>query len=117
MRVVAKVDSLAVVAFTVMFAGTGVVADSVGDSVYKHCRNCHGLAGEGGKDGRGRADKEAPPLVNQYPRYLLKQIRDFVNGRRQHEHANKMFGELYEEEVESLLVYLGYLGKLDQKGG
>lgn len=75
------------------------------------CSQCHGM------DGRGRIDKEAPPLVNQYPNYIFKQIRDFVNGSREHEHAAKMFGELYEEEVESLLVHLGRLSKQGKAGG
>jgi len=70
-----------------------------------NCTQCHG------DDGRGRADKEAPPLVNQYPNYLLKQISDFISGQRQHEHAKKMFGELYEEEVEALVAHLGRLGR------
>jgi cytochrome c553 len=68
------------------------------------CDQCHG------EDGRGRADKESPPLVDQYPAYLRKQIGDFAGGRREHESAAKMFGELYAEEVDSLLVYLGKLG-------
>jgi cytochrome c553 len=69
------------------------------------CAQCHG------DDGRGRADKDSPPLVNQYPEYIKRQIGDFANGRREHEHAAKMFGELDEEEVESLLVYLTKLGQ------
>jgi cytochrome c553 len=194
-----------------LFGNAAIAADSVGESIYQHCKNCHGAAGEGGEagkypriaglpqayiekqlndfklrkrlnkpmlpifknwrfnqdamaevaayltalpapdvppfepsakrladfdsreefeaigqelfegtcaqchgdDGQGRADKESPPLVNQYPDYLIRQIGDFINGRREHEHAQKMFGELYEEEVESLMAYLGKLGKKD----
>lgn len=85
--------------------------DELGRDVYVGtCDQCHG------KDGRGRADKEAPPLVNQYPSYLRKQIVDFAQGRREHEHAEKMFGELYEEEIESLLVYLGRLSDAPDEG-
>lgn len=68
------------------------------------CAQCHG------EDGRGKADKESPPLVNQYPSYIRKQIEDFIAGRRIHEHSKKMFGELYPEEVDSLLLYLTRLG-------
>ena len=80
--------------------------EAVGRDLFRNtCDQCHG------EDGRGRADKQAPPLVHQYPAYLKKQIGDFAAGRREHEHAAKMFGELYEEEVDSLLVYLDKLGK------
>jgi cytochrome c553 len=80
--------------------------DALGRELFEGtCAQCHG------EDGRGRADKDSPPLVNQYPTYLKKQIGDFVGGRRQHEHAEKMFGELYEEEVDSLLVHLGRLAE------
>ena len=80
--------------------------DDLGKEYFEeNCDQCHG------EDGRGRADKEAPPLVNQYPAYIRKQIGDFAAGRREHEHAAKMFGEMYEEELESLLVHLGRLSK------
>jgi cytochrome c553 len=70
------------------------------------CAQCHG------DDGRGRADKASPPLVNQYPAYIKRQIADFASGRRAHEHAEKMFGELDKEEVESLLLYLSQQASL-----
>ena len=86
--------------------------DELGRELFRGtCSQCHG------DDARGREDKEAPPLVNQYPNYLMKQISDFSNGRREHEHAEKMFGELYEEEVESLLVHLGRLGSKTGEDG
>jgi len=85
--------------------------DELGQELFETaCDQCHG------DDGRGRADKDAPPLINHYPAYIRKQINDFAAGRREHEHATKMFGELYEEEVESLLVYLGRLGKRAEGG-
>jgi hypothetical protein len=49
--------------------------------------------------------------VNQYPTYIRRQIEDFGAGRRAHEHSKKMFGELYPEEVDSLLLYLAKLGR------
>ncbi len=214
MRTCVKMIGPAVLLAVPLFAGSGMAADSVGESIYQHCKTCHGPAGQGGEagkypriaglpqdyiqrqlnnfklrkrinkpmlpifknwrfdkdavaevaayvtampepttpsfepsaerladfdtreefdemgrelfeetcsqchgeDGRGRADKESPPLVNQYPDYLMKQIGDFINGRREHEHAKKMFGELYEEELESLLVHLGRLGSQSAGG-
>lgn len=80
--------------------------DAVGEEVFQdNCAQCHG------DDGRGLTDKETPPLIRQYPRYLAKQIGDFIRGEREHEHAKKMFGELYVEEVEALLAYLDRLGR------
>jgi cytochrome c553 len=78
--------------------------DEVGEEIFRsNCAQCHG------DDGQGRADKEAPPLVRQYPAYLAKQIDDFAAGRREHEHAAKMFGEMYPEEREAVLAYLQVL--------
>jgi len=82
--------------------------DELGEEIFVNsCAECHG------DDGRGREDKEAPPLINRYPAYLRKQIEDFVAGHREHEHATKMFGELYPEEIDSLLVHLGRMAKED----
>lgn len=73
----------------------------VGEELFQgNCAECHG------ETARGRKDKESPPLVNQHPRYLLKQIRDFAGGVREHKHARKMFGEMDPEEHEAIVTYL-----------
>lgn len=78
--------------------------DDLGATIYdENCAQCHG------DEGLGRTDKEAPPLVKQYPNYLFRQIAAFIAGEREHEHANKMFGELYEEEIEAVLTHIGKL--------
>ena len=78
---------------------------ALGEEIFRdNCAQCHG------EDGRGRADKESPPLVQQYPAYIAKQIGDFSAGQREHEHATKMFGEMYPEEREAVLAYLQQLG-------
>jgi cytochrome c553 len=64
------------------------------------CILCHGA------DGRGKEEKGSPQLVAQYPRYIAKQMADFRNGERPHEHAEKMFGEAYEDELDALLAYV-----------
>ena len=76
-----------------------------GEIFQRDCAQCHG------EDGKGKEDKETPPLVNQYVPYLDKQIGDFVAGRREHEHSTKMFGEMYPEEREAIFNYLVELGK------
>ena len=85
--------------------------DGLGEELFvDNCAQCHG------EDAQGRLDKEAPPLVNQYPAYLMKQIADFVAGRREHEHAAKMFGEMYQEEIEAILTHVGQLAKSSSGG-
>ena len=73
----------------------------VGEELFQDCIQCHG------EKAAGKADKESPPLVNQYPNYLRKQIGDFATGRRTHENSESLFAELEADEVEALLVYIG----------
>jgi cytochrome c553 len=77
--------------------------NEVGEELFQDCVQCHG------EDARGKADKESPPLVQQYPNYLRKQIGDFAAGSRSHEHAESMFGELAADEVEALIGYISGL--------
>jgi cytochrome c553 len=69
----------------------------------RDCILCHG------PDGRGKEQKGSPQLIAQYPRYIAKQMADFRNGERPHEHAEKMFGEAYEDELDALLAYVLWL--------
>jgi cytochrome c553 len=79
--------------------------DQIGEEIFQdNCAQCHG------EDGRGRTEKETPPLVQQFSAYLARQIDDFAAGRRFHEHAEKMFGDMYPEEREAVLAYLQRLG-------
>ena len=59
-----------------LIAGGGI-AGSVdsGEAVYERCALCHGLFGNSHRD-------KFPKLAGQNPRYLEKQIRDFISGRR-----------------------------------
>ena len=76
----------------------------VGEELFQDCVQCHG------EDAQGKLDKDSPPLVNQYPNYLRKQMGDFATGHREHEHSDSLFGELETDEVESLLAYISKLG-------
>ena len=75
----------------------------VGEDLFEDCIQCHG------EQATGKADKKSPPLINQYPAYLRKQIGDFASGRRSHENSESLFGELAPDEVEALLAYLAEL--------
>jgi cytochrome c553 len=87
-------------------AEVGVPAEVPGDlelgfELYERdCILCHG------PQGLGKEEKGSPQLVRQYPRYLGKQMADFRQGVREHEYADKMFGEAYEDELDALLAYM-----------
>jgi len=66
------------------------------------CASCHGEDGAGGT--------EAPPLINQYPSYLAKQIQDFGAGRRTHTAAEQC-GAPDAAQTETLINHLVELGK------
>jgi len=74
------------------------------DAYNKECADCHGDAAQ------GKAEHQAPPLVNQYPQYIAKQMRDFAEGLRSHEHSNAC-GSLDNTQRESVLYHLVELGK------
>lgn len=87
-------------------ATVGVPAEVEGDLEFgfelyeRDCILCHG------PDGRGKEEKGSPQLIAQYPRYIAKQMADFRNQEREHEYADKMFGEAYEDELDALLAYV-----------
>jgi cytochrome c553 len=67
------------------------------------CALCHGL------DGTGKAETDNPPVVRQYPRYLIKQMADFRNGKRWHEYGEQLFGEAEPEELDAMFGYMLHL--------
>ena len=79
-------------------------AEAGGRAYRDGCAECHG------EDGQGLTAEAIPPLVNQYPRYLAKQMDDFAAGTRQHEEANQC-GNLEGPERQAVLSYLVELGR------
>lgn len=77
--------------------------EEVGEDIFQDCVQCHG------EQATGKADKQSPPLIQQYPAYLRKQLDDFANGRRKHENSESLFGALEADEVEALLAFLAKL--------
>jgi cytochrome c553 len=76
---------------------------SAGASLYEtDCAQCHGSDGAGTND--------APPLTDQYPAYLRKQIRDFSTGQRDLPDSAQC-GSPDEAHTEALLNQLVELGK------
>lgn len=67
------------------------------------CALCHG------HDGEGKEDTDNPPVVRQYPSYLIKQMVDFRNGKRWHEYGKQLFGEAAPDELDAMLSYMLHL--------
>jgi len=73
-----------------------------GKSLYRsECKLCHGKTGYG--------KKNTPQLAGQYTRYLKKQIKEVLEGKRRHEDSEIMFGDLTEEDINNLMAYLSTL--------
>ena len=68
-----------------------------------NCATCHG------EDGGGLPEA-GPPLIDQYPAYLSKQISDFSAGRRDHVAADQC-GAPDAAASEALIYHLVELGK------
>jgi cytochrome c553 len=78
---------------------------AAGETIYRdQCSECHGA------DGAGGAEQDVPPLVDQYPAYLRKQIGDFATGQREHREANHC-GSISPAEAEAVIDRLVELGK------
>jgi cytochrome c553 len=79
--------------------------DASGSEIYaERCAGCHGARAE------GIADEGAPPLSDQYPTYLLKQITDFVAGRRSHA-ASEKCASVSPSEADAVIARVVDLGK------
>jgi len=69
----------------------------------EECADCHG------KDGRGRAKRDAPMLVGQYPSYLVRQFKAFkkgVRGASEKDDMNGMLDEVTEQDFTDILAWL-----------
>lgn len=72
-----------------------------GEELYvEGCALCHGA------HGNGKPGTDNPPLIRQYPAYLIKQIRDFRSGDRWHEYAEALFQEAEPDELDVTLSYI-----------
>lgn len=67
------------------------------------CSDCHG------KDGRGRAKRDAPMLVGQYPNYLRRQYEAFKKGQRGAKEDDAMNGILEDVTAEDFTNILAWL--------
>lgn len=70
----------------------------VKEVITERCSLCHGAKGEA-------ATGTYPRLAAQHPAYIVKQLRDFRDGRRKGSAMNEMAKDLTEEEIAGLAVY------------
>jgi len=92
----------------------GVPAESKGDLALGEelyvtdCALCHGF------DGRGKENTDNPPVVRQYPSYVIKQMVDFRNGKRWHEYGEQLFEEAEPDELNAMVGYILSLNYAEQ---
>jgi cytochrome c553 len=68
------------------------------------CAACHGERAEGDAAG------VMPPLVQQYPAYVRKQVADFASGKRKHSESARC-AAITPAELEAVIAHLVELGK------
>lgn len=68
------------------------------DIVEARCAMCHGREGES-------ASAIYPRLAAQHPDYIVKQLKDFRNGRRKSDTMADMAKELTDEEIDQLAAW------------
>lgn len=78
-----------------------------GKKLYKtECRACHG------NNGQGKESKNAPMLSGQYTKYLLRQVKLFIDKKRIHdfdEPDEELLADFSEQEINDIFTYLSIL--------
>lgn len=83
------------------FPSMAAFADTGATRYAKTCAGCHGADGAGG---------DGPPLIDQYPAYLMKQVQDFATNQRRHA-SSAQCAALPPAETEAVVGHLVTLGK------
>lgn len=86
-------------AASVLAAQAETQARTAIDIVESRCSLCHGMDGES-------ASAVFPRLAAQHPDYMIKQLKDFRDGRRKGT-MNEMAADLKDEEIVGLAGYFG----------
>ncbi|MDP2821856.1 MAG: c-type cytochrome [Sulfuritalea sp.] len=75
-----------------------VVSPRVAEIIASRCALCHGAQGES-------ASAVYPRLAAQHPDYIVKQLKDFRDGRRKSETMTEMAKDLQDEEIAGLAAF------------
>ncbi|MDO8786964.1 MAG: c-type cytochrome [Sulfuritalea sp.] len=95
LTVVAGMSSLQTVAASLPATA---VSPRVAEVIASRCALCHGPQGES-------ASAIYPRLAAQHPDYLVKQLRDFRDGRRKGETMTDMAKDLHDEDITGLAAF------------
>jgi cytochrome c553 len=74
------------------------VSPRVADIIASRCALCHGAEGES-------ASAVYPRLAAQHPDYIVKQLKDFRDGRRKSETMTDMAKDLPDEDIAGLAAF------------
>ncbi len=86
---------------------TFAVGDPVaGEAIAVDCKQCHGM------DGMSRSSNY-PNLAGQREFYLLKQLRNFKNGRRQSPIMKSMISDLEEQDLKDVAAYYSGINRCE----
>ncbi|MBI4755560.1 MAG: cytochrome c4 [Betaproteobacteria bacterium] len=75
-------------------------AKRVDELVAGRCALCHGMEGES-------ASAVFPRLAAQHPDYMVKQLKDFRDGRRKSDTMSDQAADLKDDEIAGLAAYFG----------
>lgn len=83
----------------------GSPSDSVGRgaTLALNCTMCHGA--------QGISISNSPNLAGQYPEVIIKQLRDYTQGKRTHSVMEALARNLSERDINDLAAYYAYLPK------
>jgi cytochrome c553 len=82
-----------------LYSGTGIAATPP-PVVKAKCSTCHGIDGISG-------EPATPRLAGMNPAYIVKQIKNFAEGRRRNEDMTPLAGELGEDGMQAVAAWYG----------
>lgn len=74
-----------------------------GATLALNCTMCHGA--------QGMSASNAPNLAGQYPEVVIKQLRDYKDGKRRHALMESLSRQLTERDIQDLASYYASLSK------
>lgn len=90
--------TLLIFALPTIAASTPALAPRVAEIIQSRCALCHGAEGES-------ASAVYPRIAAQHPDYLVKQLKDFRDGRRRSETMTDMAKDLNDDVIVELATY------------
>ncbi len=83
----------------ILFGGTAAANPDLAKSIVKEkCHLCHGEEGEA-------SSAIYPRLAGQNQNYLIKQLKNFRDGKRKSDTMNEMAKDLKDDEIDALAAY------------